>query len=333
MHVLITGGAGYIGSHTAKALAGAGFQSVVVDDLRHGHGWAVRWGPLEKADLADKALLRGIFQKYSIEAVIHFAAFAYVGESMAAPHLYFQNNVVNTINLLEVMREAGVRHLVFSSSCATYGYPERIPISEDHPQCPVNPYGESKLMVERILHWYGLAYGLAWAALRYFNAAGADPDGELGEMHTPEPHLIPRIIAAAQGALPCVDIYGVDYTTRDGTAIRDYIHVTDLAEAHVLALRFLQSGGAATAFNLGVGCGYSVREVISKVEQVSRRKVPIRESARRPGDPPALIADASKANHLLKWRPACSSLDRIVETAWNWYRNNDHKSVPSQPTC
>jgi UDP-glucose-4-epimerase GalE len=323
MHVLVTGGAGYIGSHTSKALAGAGFQPVVIDDLRQGHAWAVRWGPLEKTDVGDKTALRNLFRKYSIEAVIHFAAYAYVGESMTTPNLYFQNNVVNTINLLDVMREVGVRNVVFSSTCATYGYPRRIPISEDHPQHPVSPYGESKLMVERVLHWYGLAYGLAWTALRYFNAAGADPDGELGEMHDPEPHLIPRIIAAAGGAIPCVDIYGTDYKTKDGTAVRDYIHVTDLAAAHVLALRYLLSGGEAAAFNLGVGSGYSVREVISTVERVSGHKVSIMESPRRPGDPPALIADATKASQILRWRPGCSSLDSIIETAWRWHSNKD----------
>lgn len=317
--VLITGGAGYIGSHSAKALARAGFYPIVVDDLRTGHRSAVRWGPFFQADLADRAALSKIFQSYPITTVIHFAASAYVGESMQAPGLYFQNNVGATLSLLEAMREHGVTQIVFSSSCATYGYPQVIPIKEDHPQQPVNPYGESKLMVEKMLFWYGRVYGFRHTILRYFNAAGADPDGELGEMHEPEPHLIPRAIGAALGSLPPLDIYGTDYATVDGTAVRDYVHVTDLAEAHVAAMRYLASGGAPAAFNLGTGKGHSVRQVMSAVEQVSGRSVPFVNQPRRAGDPSALVADAQEALKTLSWKPRYSDLQSIVRTAWAWH--------------
>jgi UDP-arabinose 4-epimerase len=318
MPILVTGGAGYIGSHTAKALAQAGLQPVVVDNLQRGHREAVQWGPLIQADIGDRAALEKIFREHSIEAVLHFAAFAYVGESMREPELYFRNNVVNTLNLLDTMRLCGVPAIVFSSTCATYGNPRKIPISEDHPQAPVNPYGESKLMVERLLHWFGVVYGLRWTALRYFNAAGADPDGQLGEEHDPETHLIPLAISAAMGQTAALEIYGTDYDTPDGTAIRDYLHVTDLGEAHVAALQYLRAGGASTAFNLGTGRGQSVREAIAMVERVSGRKVPVREVGRRAGDPPALVADASKSAELMQWRPQHSTLDEIVQTAWNW---------------
>ncbi|MBZ5607402.1 MAG: UDP-glucose 4-epimerase GalE [Acidobacteriia bacterium] len=318
MHVLVTGGAGYIGSHTAKCLAQSGFQPVVVDNLGRGHREAVKWGPLIEADIADRKALDSVFERYPIQAVFHFAAFAYVGESMQAPDLYFRNNVFGTLALLEAMRARQVRNIVFSSTCATYGNPVKIPISEDHIQDPVNPYGESKRMVERLLHWYGVSYGLRSVALRYFNAAGTDPDGELGEDHDPETHLIPLAISAALGLTKALEIYGTDYETPDGTAIRDYLHVTDLAEAHLAALRYLDGGGSSTAFNLGTGRGYSVREVTAMVEQVSGRKVPVREVGRRAGDPPCLIADAAKSASMMGWRPHHSSLEEIVRTAWNW---------------
>jgi UDP-arabinose 4-epimerase len=318
MSVLVTGGAGYIGSHTAKVLAHAGLEPVVFDNLQRGHREAVKWGPLVEADTGDQAALERAFRQYSIEAVLHFAAFAYVGESMREPELYFRNNVVNTLTLLEAMRTSGVRTIVFSSTCATYGDPEKVPISEDHPQHPVNPYGESKLMVERLLHWYGSIHGLRWTALRYFNAAGADPDGQLGEDHEPETHLIPLAISAAMGRTT-LEIYGTDYDTPDGTAIRDYLHVTDLGEAHVAALNYLRGGGASTAFNLGTGTGHSVREVNAMVERVSGRKVPVREVGRRAGDPPRLVADANKSARLMHWRPSHSSLEEIIQTAWNWH--------------
>src|SRR5579871_5041882 len=268
MPILVTGGAGYIGSHTAKALAQAGFQPIVIDSLERGHREAVQWGPFIQADIGDRAALEKLFREHSIDAVLHFAAFAYVGESMQRPELYFRNNFVKTLNLLESMHAAGVRTIVFSSTCATYGNPLRIPIDEEHPQNPVNPYGESKVMVERLLHWFGVVHGLRWTALRYFNAAGADPDGRLGEEHDPEPHLIPLTISAATGRGKTLEIYGTDYDTPDGTAIRDYLHVTDLGTAHVAALKYLQEGGESTAFNLGTGTGHSVREVIAMVERV-----------------------------------------------------------------
>jgi UDP-glucose-4-epimerase GalE len=249
---------------------------------------------------------------------LHFAAFAYVGESMQAPEMYFRNNLAGTLSLLEAMRAHDVQTIVFSSTCATYGDPVTIPISEDHPQRPVNPYGESKLMVERLLYWYGIAYGLRWAALRYFNAAGADPEGLLGEDHDPEPHLIPRAISAALGSGDVLEIYGTDYPTPDGTAVRDYLHVVDLAEAHLAALAYLDGGGESTAFNLGAGRGYSVREVAAMVERVSGRKVPVRETGRRAGDPPSLVADARKSQDRMGWRARHSSLEEIVQTAWNW---------------
>jgi UDP-arabinose 4-epimerase len=324
MQILITGGAGYIGSHTAKRLAQAGHEPIVLDNLRYGHRWAVRWGPLAEMDLGDRDGLAQVFRNYRIAAVIHFAAFAYVGESMREPAAYFRNNVVNTLNLLDAMRESGVGRIVFSSTCATYGEPLQIPIPEDHLQQPVNPYGESKLMVERLLAWYGQAYGLAWTALRYFNAAGADPDGELGEVHDPETHLIPRAIAAALGDLPALDLFGTDYDTPDGTAVRDYIHTTDLADAHLKALLRLNQGGHSTAFNLGTGCGHSVREVISMVEQVGRRKVPVNECSRRAGDPPMLVANPAKVCCELEWTPRLSSLQQIVETAWQWQLFSRH---------
>lgn len=317
--VLITGGAGYIGSHSAKALAQAGYYPVVVDDLRTGHRSTVRWGPLIETNLSDQSALHQVFESYPVAAVIHFAGSAYVGESMQAPELYFQNNVFATLGLLEAMRTHGVGKIVFSSSCATYGDPQSIPISEDHPQHPVSPYGESKLMVEKLLFWYGHAHGLRFASLRYFNAAGADADGELGEMHEPETHLIPRVIAAALGSIPRVDVYGTDYDTPDGTAVRDYIHVADLAAAHVAALGCLQAGGASGAFNLGTGIGHSVRQVISAVERASGRKVPFANLPRRVGDPPRLIADASRALKCLDWRPRHSDLESIVRTAWRWH--------------
>jgi UDP-arabinose 4-epimerase len=318
MAILVTGGAGYIGSHTAKALAQAGLQPVVIDNLERGHRAAVQWGPLIEAEIGDRSALEKVFREHAIDAVLHFAAFAYVGESMQQPELYFHNNVVKTLNLLDAMRASEVRTIVFSSTCASYGNPIAIPISEDHPQNPVNPYGESKVMVERLLRWFGVVHGLQWTALRYFNAAGADPDGQLGEDHDPEPHLIPVAISAAMGRTKALEIYGTDYDTPDGTAIRDYLHVSDLGTAHVAALRYLQQGGESTAFNLGTGRGHTVREVIAMVEHVSGRKVPAREVGRRAGDPPALVADASKAARLLHWTPCHSTLQEIVRTAWNW---------------
>ena len=319
MRVLVTGGAGYIGSHTCKALHKAGFEPVVFDNLSTGHRWALKWGHFVEDDLGDMKAVRAAMAHHEIEAVIHFAANAYVGESMTHPRKYFRNNVANSLNLLDAIVDSGIRRVIFSSTCATYGIPEALPIPESHPQRPVSPYGESKLFVERAIHWYGEAYGLRWVALRYFNAAGADPDGEIGEEHNPETHLIPLTIEAAGDSHFALSIYGADYDTADGTAIRDYIHVADLADAHVGALQYLKEGGPSRAFNLGTGCGHSVWEVVKKVEEVSGRKVRTRECARRAGDPPVLIAKAAEAAVELGWRDRRSDLDTIVSTAWRWH--------------
>jgi len=316
--ILIVGGAGYIGSQTAKLVAAAGLQPVVFDNLVYGHEWAVKWGPFVRGDLADRALLVDVMKRHQVEAVIHFAAYAYVGESVTNPRKYFDNNVAGSLSLLNAMLDAGVRDVVFSSTCATYGEPREVPIPEDHPQQPVNPYGESKLAVEKMLHWYSQAYDLRYAALRYFNAAGADPDAEIGEDHDPETHLIPLAIDAARGAREALEIYGTDYPTPDGTAIRDYIHVVDLAEAHLLALDRLRAGDRALRLNLGTGRGQSVRAVVDAVGRVAGRPVPFREVGRRAGDPPALVADARRAAQALGWKPRFADLDVIVEHAWRW---------------
>jgi UDP-arabinose 4-epimerase len=319
MSILIVGGAGYIGSQTAKIVAASALAPVVFDNLVYGHRWAVKWGPLVEGDLASPDQIERALVEHRITAVIHFAAYAYVGESMTDPGKYFRNNVTGTINLLDAMVKAGVRDIVFSSTCATYGEPIAVPIAEDHPQAPVNPYGESKLAVERILHWYGKAHGLRYAALRYFNAAGADPDGELGEEHAPETHLIPLAIAAALGGGNALQMFGTDYPTPDGTAVRDYIHVADLADAHVKALAALAKGTPSLRLNLGTGRGHSVREVVAAVERVSGRRVPVREVGRRPGDPPALVADARRAQVELGWKPKYPEIDVIVEHAYRWH--------------
>jgi len=319
MRVLVTGGAGYIGSHTVKALAKAGHEPLVLDNLSTGHRWAVKWGRLLDWDLEDTEMLPQFLEKEHVEAILHFAASLLVGESVHEPRKYFWNNVVNTLRLLDAMREAEVKRIVFSSSAAVYGNPQRNPIPEDHPKQPVNPYGETKLAMERALQWYGIAYDLKWVALRYFNAAGADPDGELGEGHDPESHLIPLVIEAALGRRPPVEIYGTDYPTPDGTAIRDYIHVTDLAAAHVRALEYLAEGGESRALNLGTGEGHSVREVINAVSKISPHPVPFREGPRRAGDPPVLVAEASHAVEALGWKPQHSGLAAIIQSAWNWH--------------
>jgi len=318
MRVLVTGGAGYIGSHAAKALALAGFEPIVFDNLSEGHEWAVRWGPLVRGDLADKASIAEALASYQITAVIHFAAHAYVGESVHNPRKYFRNNVANTLNLLEAMLDAGVSRLVFSSTCATYGKPVMIPMAEDHPQSPINPYGESKLFVEKVLRWYESAYQLKWMSLRYFNAAGADPDGEIGEDHDPETHLVPLAVQAALGARAYVEIFGSDYDTPDGTAIRDYVHVTDLARAHVMALQYLIDGGSSLALNLGSGVGSSVRDILATVERVCGSAFEIRCSPRRAGDPQVLLADPSLARQTLGWTALLSNPEAIVNTARQW---------------
>jgi UDP-arabinose 4-epimerase len=323
--ILIVGGAGYIGSQTAKRVAQAGLKPVVFDNLVYGHRWAVKWGPFVEGDLADGALLKDVLEQFKITAVIHFAAYAYVGESVTNPRKYFRNNVAGTLNLLDAMLDAGVRDIVFSSTCATYGVPTTVPISEDHPQAPVNPYGETKLAIERALHWYQRAYPLRFAALRYFNAAGADPDGEVGEDHDPETHLIPLALEAALGGKP-LEIYGTDYPTPDGTAVRDYIHVQDLADAHVAALDRLRGGETSLCVNLGTGRGHSVREMIAAVEKVSGKKVPARETGRRAGDPPQLVADPRRAAEMLGWQARLPGIDTIVEHAWRWRQKRSERT-------
>jgi UDP-arabinose 4-epimerase len=316
--ILVTGGAGFIGSHIAKALAESGYEPVAFDNLSIGHRWAVKWGPLIEADLLDRNALDRAFQEYAIEAVIHAAGSAYVGESVANPRKYFRNNVTAAVNLLDAMASHEVGSIVFSSSCTTYGTPQSLPLSEEHPQSAISPYGETKLFVERMLQWCTGAEGLGWVILRYFNAAGADPGGEIGEDHDPETHLIPLAIGAALGKEP-LQVFGTDYPTPDGTAIRDYVHVTDLANAHVAAVAHLSAKGSNTALNLGTGRGHSIREVIRCVESISGRTVSCREAPRRAGDPPALIADAAQAGLLLDWHPRFSDLATIVETAWDWF--------------
>jgi UDP-arabinose 4-epimerase len=322
MRVLVTGGAGYIGSQTAKALARAGHEPVVYDNLSSGHRWAVKWGASVEGDLADTLLLAKTLSAHRIEAILHFAASIQVAESVENPRKYFWNNVVNTLRLLDTALEEGVQAMVFSSSAAVYGNPERVPIPEDHPTRPASPYGETKLMMERALEAYGAAYGLRWAALRYFNAAGADPDGELGEEHHPESHLIQLVIQAALGRRPHVEVFGTDYSTPDGTAIRDYIHIVDLADAHVRALEYLARGGESVALNLGTGTGHSVREVIAAVGRMCDGKVPFRDAPRRAGDPPILVADPARAMELLNWKPQHTGLDSIVQSAWKWHEKD-----------
>ncbi len=318
-NILVTGGAGYIGSHACKALAQAGYVPVTIDNLVYGHREMVKWGPFIEGDLANGELLRQVMRDHQIEAVMHFAAYAYVGESMEDPGKYFRNNVSNTINLLDAMVDCGVKHIVFSSTCATYGMPEHVPIDESHPQRPVNPYGESKLFIERALRWYDTAHSIRSVSLRYFNAAGADPDGETGEDHDPETHLIPLVIQTALGQREQVSIFGTDYDTPDGSAVRDYIHVADLAAAHVKAIEILPACNDSLFLNLGTGTGYSVKDVINAVERVSGRKVNTQEAPRRAGDPPLLVAQPGLAAEVLGWVPALSDLDSIVATALRWH--------------
>ena len=319
--ILVTGGAGYIGSHTCKALSRAGFTPVTYDNLVYGHEWAVKWGVLEKGDILDTSRLSRVIATYKPLAVIHFAAFAYVGESVENPAKYYRNNVVGTLSLLEAMHNNGVDKIVFSSTCATYGIPERVPIAEDTPQQPINPYGRSKLMIEQILADYGDAYGLKSVSLRYFNAAGADPEGELGECHDPETHLIPLVLDTAAGRRPNITVYGDDYDTPDGTCIRDYIHVSDLAEAHVCAMIGLGERKLERAYNLGTGSGNSVMDVIDAGRRLTNRNFTVLKGARRPGDPASLVADASRANRDLGWLPKYTKIDDMIETAWAWSNN------------
>jgi UDP-arabinose 4-epimerase len=318
--VLVTGGAGYIGSHACKAVAAAGYIPVAYDNLSDGHPESVRWGPLVEGDIADAGRLANTLKHFEISAIMHFAALASVGRSMTAPESFFRNNVSGSLTLLEQMVAHGVLHIVFSSSAAVYGLPENVPVPEDAPLRPINPYGLSKLMTEQMLHWFDAAHGINYAALRYFNAAGADRSGDIGEDHHPEEHLIPLILDVALGRRSHFEVYGTDYPTPDGSAIRDFIHVEDLAAAHVKALEYPLAGGASLALNLGTGQGCSVREVIAATALAVGRPIASRETSRRPGDPPVLVADASKARSVLCWRPRHSDLTTIISTAWAWHR-------------
>jgi UDP-glucose-4-epimerase GalE len=317
--ILIAGGAGYVGSHCVKALAAAGHDCVVFDSLLFGHREFVRWGALVEGDIRDAAALDAVFAAHRIDAVMHFAALAYVGESVSAPGRYYDVNVNGTRVLLDAMVRAGVRTIVFSSSCAIYGEPERVPIVESTPPRPINPYGFTKLACERMMDDFGRADGLKSARLRYFNAAGAEPTGEIGEHHVPETHLIPLVLDAALGTRPTIQVFGTDYATADGTAVRDYVHVCDLARAHVLALHHLLDGGDTLAVNLGSGQGASVHQVIEMARRVTGREVPVRDGPRRVGDPAILVADAAKARELLGWSTERSDLRSIVADAWRWH--------------
>jgi len=318
MKVLVTGGAGYIGSHTIKHLVAHGHEVIVLDSLARGHRWAVRWGNLEEVDLLDLSAVQEVLRRHQPDAVLHFAAYALVGESVRLPEVYYRNNFVGSLNLLEAMQKTGVGRLVFSSTCAVYGNPEG-DLHEDHPKAPVNPYGMSKWMTELAIADFRHAHGLQACALRYFNASGCDPDGEVGEVHDPETHLIPCIFNALLANRP-VQLYGTDYPTPDGTCVRDYVHVLDLASAHRLALEKLMAGSPLRpAYNLGTGRGHSVREVIAVVEKVTGRKVEVEVCPRRPGDPPALVATAEKAQAELDWRPQWTDLEQTVASAWKWH--------------
>ena len=317
MNILVTGGAGFIGSHACKALAHAGYNPIAYDNLSRGNAWAVKWGPLVEGEISDISRVKKVLETYKPLALMHFAAYAYVGESVEDPLKYYENNVAGTATLLRAVLGSRIVPVVFSSTCASYGIPNEVPISENHPQRPINPYGCSKLFVEQILRDLEHAYGLQSVALRYFNAAGADPDGEIGEAHDPETHLIPLVIQAAKDSRP-VRIFGADYDTPDGTCIRDYIHVADIADAHVLALKYLLGGGRSRALNLSNARGYSVKEVIATVERVSGRAVPFEVRPRRAGDPAILIGDSRRARSVLGWVPVRSELDIQIRHAWNW---------------
>ncbi len=321
MNILICGGAGYIGSHMAKLLFTLGHQITIFDNLSTGHGKAVQWGSFCQGDLLDRSFLDSIFKKNNFEAVMHFSARSLVGESMLNPALYYTNNVIGTLNLLEVMRQYGVNKFVFSSSAATFGNPIKELIDEGHPQKPINPYGRTKLMVEDILRDYGASYNLNSVSLRYFNAAGADPDGQIGESHLPETHLIPNVLKATLAGESRLKVFGNDYETKDGTCVRDYIHINDLCEAHLKALDYMEVTPGAHGFNLGNGSGFSVLEIIKAAEQATGSDISFDVEGRRVGDPPVLVADSRLAQVELSWQPKFTDLDGIIETAWHWHKN------------
>lgn len=317
--ILVTGGAGYVGSHACKALTATGHTPIVYDNMSYGHAWAAQWGPLETGDILDRERLDAVIGTHRPDAVMHFAAATYVRESVENPAHYYRNNVVGTMTLLEAMRAHGIDSIVFSSTCAVYGEPAHSPIPETTPPNPISPYATTKLAVEFLLRDYGTAYGIRSAALRYFNAAGADPEARIGEDHDPETHAIPLLIETALGQREQFEIFGTDYPTPDGTAIRDYIHVDDLADAHVRAIQRLLDGGASLTLNLGTGRGQSVRDLIKAVERVSGQTVPTVEGPRRAGDPPSLVADPRAAADVLGWQPTHTDLSGIVKTAWTWH--------------
>jgi UDP-glucose 4-epimerase len=320
MDILVTGGAGYIGSHCCKQLKRRGYNPVTIDNLVYGHRENVKWGPFYEGDIAGRQVLEEIFRSHRVQAVMHFAAFAYVGESVTDPQKYYDNNLKGTIGLLDALLTNDIRHFIFSSSCATYGIPEKIPIDESHPQNPISPYGKSKYMVEEILKDYSSAYPFDFMSLRYFNAAGADPDGEIGEKHDPETHLIPLILDVARGRSPSIKVFGTDYDTADGSCIRDYIHVTDLADAHILALERLLAGAKSGFVNLGTGRGYSVLQVIEAAARVTGCAISHEVTDRRPGDPATLIASNGRASDILGWTPQYPELEDIIATAWRWHQ-------------
>jgi len=328
LRLLVVGGAGYIGSHMVKQLALAGCNVTTLDSLVNGHRDAVLHGDFVHADLADKDALTQLFKHQQFDAVLHFASFIQVGESVQKPALYYENNVTNTLNLLNAMNNAGVRRFIFSSTAATFGEPQYTPIDEQHPQSPINPYGRSKLMIEQILNDYDNAYGLKSVCLRYFNAAGADPDGQLGERHNPETHLIPLVLQAASGRKPFISVFGRDYDTPDGTCIRDYIHISDLCEAHWLSLQSLLKGANSQQYNLGNGHGFSVQEVIDSARRVTGRHIEVVDAPRREGDPARLVADSKSARLNLGWSPRFSDLDVMVKHAWNWEQNQHGANMP-----
>lgn len=321
MNLLVIGGAGYVGSHAVRLLQNHGHQVWVYDNLSRGHRGAVPSGRLIEGEVADRARVVAVLRQHQIDAVMHFAAFALVGESVADPGIYYRNNVIAALELLDAMREADVQRLVFSSTTATYGEPATVPIPETTPQQPINPYGFTKLVIERAMADYAAAYGLGYAALRYFNAAGAHADGSIGEDHDPESHLIPIVLQVALGQRPSITVFGDDYPTPDGTCIRDYVHVDDLADAHLRALDRLESG-KGLCLNLGTGKGYSVRQVIEACRTVTGHAIPEQVGSRRPGDPPELVADARQAQRVLGWQPEYNDIEKIVRTAWNWHRSH-----------
>lgn len=323
MKVLVVGGAGYIGSHACKALALAGHEPVTYDNLSAGHAGFVRWGPLERGDVRDAARLDDVLVRYQPDLVMHFAALAYAKESIVDPGKYYDVNINGTGTLLRAALAHDITRVVFSSTCATYGEPRMMPITEETPQVPINPYGYTKLVAERMLRDFETAYGLKWAALRYFNAAGCDPDGEVGESHDPETHVIPLALMSALGQRGTFMLFGDDYPTRDGSAVRDYVHVTDLASAHVLAAEYLLAGNPSIALNLATGCGTTVLELVAAIERVTGNRVPLNVAPRRPGDPPELFASADMARALLGWNAKHSGLGEIVATALQWLQRND----------